>query len=79
MKVFLEDGTVLEDENALMCEWLQKEVLFIGKEIINFNMEQNKLDQIRKYLQGGACGSVSNKTSRKSTGDFDDISSGGTP
>ena len=72
---------MIEDDNAIMCEWLQKEVLFIGKEIINFNIEQNKIDHLRKYLhvQGGACGSVSDKTSWKSNFEFDDISPGTTP
>ena len=80
MKVFLEDGTVIEDDNVIMCEWLQKEVLFIGKEIIRFNIEQNKMDHLRKYLhvQVGDCGSVSDKNSRQSNFEFDDVSPGTT-
>ena len=76
VNVFLEDGTIIEDENALMCDWLQKEVLYIGKEMINFDMEQNKLDQIRKFLRGSD--STSEKTPRKSNVEFDDTSPSGT-
>ena len=68
LKVFLEDGTVIEDENVLMCDWLQKEVLYIGKDMINLNMNQNKLDQIKKFL--GGSGSASDNTPRKGTAEI---------
>ena len=77
LKVFLEDGTVIEDENVLMCDWLQKEVLYIGKDMINLNMNQNKLDQIKKFL--GGSGSASDNTPRKGTAEFDENSSYATP
>ena len=78
VQVFLEDGTVIEDENALMCEWLQKEVLYIGTEMINLNMNQNKLDQIRKFL--GGSGSALEVTQReKDHVDISEISPNATP
>ena len=65
VKVFLEDGTIIEDENALMCDWLQKEVLFIGKEMTK--MDENKLDQIRKFL-GSSTGAMELDTISHSNG-----------
>ena len=78
VKVFLEDGTVIEEDNALMCEWLQKEVLFIGKDMINLNMNQNKLDQIRRFLGGAGSGSEATPREKDSV-ELNDISPNGTP
>ena len=51
-------------------------MLYIEKEMINFDMKQTKLDQKRKFLR--VSGSTSDKTPWKSAVELDDTSPSGT-